>query len=140
MIVLDSTILIDLFQGNDIARRFMDYIISYFPEEEVVTTAINYYEVFLGINHRRSKKEEIFFTKFFSSISVLDFDFRAAEEASRIMANLLSKGRPVKTLDIFIAGVAKANGATKLVARDRHFECISDVVDFEILNYGSMTK
>ncbi len=128
----DSTILIDLFQGNDVARRFMDYITSTFPEEEVTTTAVNYYEVFLGINHRRSRKEEIFFRKFFSNIDVIDLDVKAAEEASRIMALLLSKGRPAKVLDVLIAGIAKTNGATKLVARDRHFECISGAVNFEI--------
>jgi tRNA(fMet)-specific endonuclease VapC len=140
MIVLDSTILIDLFQGNYVARRFMDYITSTFPEEEVVTTAVNYYEVFLGINHRRSTKEEIFFREFFSNIDVINLDQSAAEEASRIMALLLKKGRPAKALDVLIAGIAKTNGATKLVARDIHFECISDVVKFKILVYDSEPK
>jgi tRNA(fMet)-specific endonuclease VapC len=140
MIILDSTILIDLFQGNDVARRFMDYITNFFPEDGVATTAVNYYEVYTGINHRRSKKEELFFREFFSNINILDLDQKAAEEASRIMARLLSDGRPIKSLDVLIAGIAKANGATKLVARDRHFECISDVVDFEILVYKSQSK
>jgi predicted nucleic acid-binding protein len=135
MIVLDSTILIDLFQGNDIARRFLNHIAESFPEDGIATTAVSYYEIYVGINHRKSKKEERFFRKFFSDIVILDLDQKAAEHASRIMARLLCDGRPIKSLDVLIAGIAKSNGATKLVARDRHFECISDVVDFEILVY-----
>ena len=63
MIVLDSTILIDLFQGNDVARRFLDYIAEFFPEDGIATTSVSYYEIYVGINHRKSKKEERFFRK-----------------------------------------------------------------------------
>lgn len=140
MIVLDSTILIDLFQGNNVARRFLDYITNFVPEDDVATTAVNYYEIYLGINHKKSKKEDLFFREFLRDITILDLDRKAAEEASRIMARLLSDGRPIKSLDVLIAGIAKANGATKVISRDRHFECISDVVDFEILVYESQMK
>lgn len=37
-----------------------------------------------------SRKEERFFRRFFSDIELLDFDFKAAEEASDIMGRLLS--------------------------------------------------
>lgn len=140
MIVLDSTILIDLFQGNNVARRFLDYITNFVPEDDVATTAVNYYEIYLGINHRKSKKEDLFFREFLRDITILDLDRKAAEEASKIMARLLSDGRPIKSLDVLIAGIAKANSATQVISRDRHFECISDVVDFEILVYESQMK
>lgn len=140
MIVLDSTILIDLFQGNNVARRFLDYITNFVPEDDVATTAVNYYEIYLGINHRKSKKEDLFFREFLRDITILDLDRKAAEEASKIMAHLLSDGRPIKSLDVLIAGIAKANSATQVISRDRHFECISDVVDFEILVYESQMK
>ncbi len=140
MIVLDSTILVDIFQGNDIARRFLDHVLNFFPDDDVATTAVNYYEIYMGINHRKSKKGDLFFREFLRDITILDLDRKSAEEANKIMARLLSDGRPIKSLDVLIAGIAKANGATRLVSRDRHFECISDVVDFEILVYESQMK
>jgi tRNA(fMet)-specific endonuclease VapC len=103
----------------------------------VATTAVSYYEVFAGINHRNSRKEAAFFGEFFSNIEILNLDCMAAEEASKIMAGLLRKGCPVKPLDALIAGIAKANGATKIIAGDRHFEYISEVVDFKIVVYNA---
>ncbi len=137
MIIFDSTVLIDLFKGNSIAETLITEVIDSPLSEAVATTAVSYYEVFTGINHRNSRKEDAFFRQFFSNIEVLDLDRTAAEEASKIMARLLSKGCPVKPLDALIAGIAKANGATKIIAGDRHFECISEVVDFEIVVYNA---
>jgi len=136
MIIFDSTVLIDLFKGNRIAKALISEVIDSLLSEAVATTTVSYYEVFTGINHRNSKKEDAFFRQFFSNIEVLNLDCTAAEEASKIMAELLRKGWPVKPLDALIAGIAKANGATKIIAGDRHFEYISEVVDFEIVVYN----
>jgi tRNA(fMet)-specific endonuclease VapC len=140
MIIFDSTVLIDLFKGNNIAEALIAEVTDSPLDEAVATTAVSYYEVFTGIKHRDSRKEDAFFRQFFTNIEVLDLDRKAAEEASKIMARLLSKGCPVKPLDALIAGIAKANGATKIIAGDRHFECISEVVDFEIVVYNAQKR
>ena len=41
-------------------------------------------------------------------------------------------------IDVFIAAIAKANDATRWVVSDRNFECISNIADFEMLNYDSV--
>jgi tRNA(fMet)-specific endonuclease VapC len=127
MIVLDTSALIDFFKGEENIREFMD--------KDVTTTIISYYEIFSGIKHRKARKEEQFFRRFFSEIEVLDFGLKAAEEASDIMGRLLSLGTPVNSMDVLIAGIAAANGAEKIISRDRDFISIGKVSKFDVLVY-----
>ena len=127
MIVLDTSALIDLFRGSDQIRDFV--------AEDSATTMISCYEIFAGVNHRKARREEQFFRRFFSEMEILDFDMRAAEKAGEIMAQLLTQGTPVNTLDVLIAGTAITNGAERLISRDRDFEKISQVSELAILIY-----
>ncbi len=127
MIILDTSALIDFFRGEEKTREFMD--------EDVTTTIISYYEIFSGVKHRKARKEEQFFRRFFSEIEVLDFDLKAAEEASDIMGRLLSLGTPVNSMDVLIAGIASANGAEKIISRDSDFINIGKVSKFDVLIY-----
>lgn len=127
MIVLDTSALIDFFRGVEKTREFMN--------NDVATTVMTYYEIFSGVKHRKARKEERFFRRFFSEIDVLDFDLKAAEEASDIMGRLLSIGTPVNSMDVLIAGIAVVNGAEKIVSKDEDFIRISKVSDMDILIY-----
>ena len=127
MIVVDTSTLIDFFRGLEETREFMD--------DDVTTTIISYYEIFSGIKHRKARKEEQFFRRFFSEIEVLDFDLKAAEEASDIMGRLLNLGTPVNSTDVLIAGIAAANGAEKIISRDSDFISIGKVSKFDVLVY-----
>lgn len=127
MIVLDTSALIDFFRGVEKTREFMD--------EDVTTTVISYYEILSGVKHRKARKEEQFFRRFFSEIDILDFDRKAAEEASDIMGRLLSLETPVNSTDVLIAGIAIVNGAEKIVSRDRDFISIGKVSELDVLVY-----
>ena len=61
----------------------------------------------------------------------------AAEKSSDIMATLLSLGMPINSLEVLIAGIAVANGAEKLVTRDRAFENIAKVDKIGVIFLGS---
>jgi predicted nucleic acid-binding protein len=128
MIVLDTSVLIDFFKGEN---KSFDII----ENSDVVTTVITYHEILSGIKHKKAKKEEIFYRRFFSDIKVLDFDIKASEESSEIMARLLNIGKIVNTLDVLIAGIAVTNGADKIVSRDKDFLEISKVTGLEIEVY-----
>lgn len=127
MIILDTSALLDFFRGEKKIRDFMN--------DDVTTTVISYYEIFSGIKHRKARKEEQFFKRFFSEIEVLDFDRKAAEEASEIMGRLLSLGTPVNNTDVLIAGIAAANGAEKIISKDSDFITIGKVSKFDVLVY-----
>ena len=126
MIVLDTSVLIDYFRGKS-----FDIV----ENSDAVTTVITYHEIISGIKHKKAKKEEIFFRRFFSDIKVLDFDLKASEESSEIMGRLLNIGKIVNTLDVLIAGIAVTNGADKIVSRDKDFLEISKVTGLEIEVY-----
>ncbi len=128
MIVLDTSVLIDYFKGEN---RSFDII----ENSDAVTTVITYHEILSGIKHKKARKEEIFFRRFFSDIKVLDFDLKASEESSEIMSRLLNIGKIVNTLDVLIAGIAVTNGADKIVSRDKDFLEISKVTGLEIEVY-----
>ncbi|HII80076.1 MAG TPA: type II toxin-antitoxin system VapC family toxin [Methanosarcina sp.] len=127
MIVFDTSTLIDFFRGIEKTREFMD--------EDVTTTIITYYEILSVVKHRKARKEEQFFRRFFSEIEVLNFDLKAAEEASDIMGRLLSIGTPVNSTDVLIAGIAIVNGAEKLISKDRDFISIGNVSKLDVLVY-----
>ncbi len=139
MIVLDTAYLIDFLIGKketlgafDI-KEIDDLDIALDFESDVATTVVTFHEIMSGIKHKRVKKEERFFRRFFSETPVLDFDLRAAEKSSEIMADLLTIGRPVNALDVIIAGIAMANGADKIASIDKRFDEISKVTGLEIL-------
>lgn len=128
MIVLDTSVLIDYFRGKNNSFDFVS-------NSDATTTVITYHEILSGIKHRKAKKEEAFYRRFFSDIKILDLDLKAVEESSDIMARLLSQGRVVNTLDVLISGIAMTNGADKIVSRDKDFLEISRVTGLEIEIY-----
>jgi predicted nucleic acid-binding protein len=127
MIVLDTSFLIDFFKGKNMP---LDYINS-----DVTTTVITFHEIISGVKHKKAKNEEKFFRRFFSDIKVLDFDLKAAEKSSEIMASLLKIGKVVNTLDVLIAGIAITNGAEKIASSDKDFIEISKVTTLDVLRY-----
>ena len=139
MIVLDTAYLIDFFMGKKETlgafeiKEINNLDITLDFESDVATTVITFYEIMSGIKHKKVRKEERFFRRFFSETPVLDFDLRAAEKSSEIMADLLTMGKPVNALDVLIAGIAMTNGADKIASTDKRFDEISRVTGLEIL-------
>jgi len=127
MIVLDTSFLIDFFKGKNMPLEFIN--------SDVATTVITFHEIISGVKHKKAKNEEKFFRRFFSDIKVLDFDLKAAEKSSEIMASLLNIGKVVNTLDVLIAGIAITNGAEKIASSDKDFIEISKVTTLDVLRY-----
>jgi len=128
MIILDTSFLIDYFKGVEEARKLIS-------GEKCVTTVITYHEIMTGIRRLDARREETFFRRLFSTIKVLEYDIRAAEESSKIAAKLTAIGRKVNALDTLIAGIAVANGIKKIATRDKDFLEIANITDIDILMY-----
>ncbi|KCZ73401.1 putative nucleic acid-binding protein, contains PIN domain [Candidatus Methanoperedens nitroreducens] len=127
MIILDTSFLIDFFKGRN---KTLDLVNS-----DVATTVITFHEIISGAKHKKAKNEEKFFRRFFSEIKVFDFDIRAAEKSSEIMASLLTTGKVVNALDVMIAGIAITNGIDKIASNDKDFIEISKITGLDILKY-----
>ena len=127
MNLLDTSFVVDLFRG--------DQKISGFLDAESATTAITYYEIMSYRRRRKLKSEGAIFERFFSEVPVLPFTRAAAEESSAITARLMDIGKPVNALDVLIAGTALANGAERLITRDRGFLEIAKISDLSVTIY-----
>lgn len=126
-VLLDTSFLIDYFKGKN---KTSEIVYS-----DTATTVINYHEILSGVKHRKARKEETFFRRFFTEIDVLDFDLKSAEKSSEIMARLLREGKIVNSLDVLISGIALANGIEKIASADKDFDEISKITGLEILKY-----
>ncbi len=84
MIVLDTAYLIDFFMGKreTLAAFEVEEIdaldISLDFESDIATTVVTFHEIMSGVKHKKVRKEERYFRRFFSETPVLDFDFKAA--------------------------------------------------------------
>jgi len=127
MIILDTSFLIDFFKGEEGTLAII--------RSDIATTVMTYHEILSGIKHKKAKREEKFFRRFFSKIKIFDFDLNAAEKSSEIMAKLLSSGKAVNALDVLIAGIAIVNGAQKVATKDEDFMEMSKVVGLDVQVY-----
>ncbi len=116
MSVLDTNYLVSILQDKDVSEFTVDMI------DDPKTTAINAYELYYGA--RRSDNPEKSLSEVNSllkSISILEFDNRAALKAGDILAELMDIGRPVNLLDALIAGVVITNNEVLLTRNMDHF-------------------
>ena len=74
-------------------------------------------------NSGQRVQNELSLRYFLSSFQIWDFDARAAEEYGIIRTELRKAGRPIQSIDIQIAAIARANNLTVLTA-DQHFSFI----------------
>ena len=127
MIVFDTSALIDLFRGRNEILNSVD--------EDMVSTAVSYHEIYVGIKRQKARAEEKFFRRLFSDIKILDLDIASAERSSEIMSRLMALKISVNAFDILIAGIAESNGAEAIVTRDKDFESIAKVSELNIKLY-----
>ena len=123
MICLDTNFIIDFLKKKKEAVGFIEKC-----EEEVVTTEINSFEVFIGIYGNKS----ISARGFFDSIKILSGN-QWGEEAAKILADLIKEGKIIEVNDCLMISIMKANGCNRIVTNNRkHFERIKNI---EIISY-----
>ncbi len=104
-------------------------------DDDIVSTAVSYHEIYVGIKRQKARAEEKFFRRLFSDIKILDLDIASAERSSEIMSRLMALKISVNAFDILIAGIAESNGAEAIVTRDKDFESIAKVSELNIKLY-----
>ena len=133
MILADTTFLIDCLRR----KASVETLLVKFPGEILFTTEINVFELYLGIYSSRILQEnQKLFEKRVQTIKeliirfqILPFTRKEALESAKILGNLARSGKPIEFRDGLIAGIAKANGISQIVTRDReHFERIENIL------------
>ncbi len=94
--------------------------------EEIVVSAVTTYELEIGIRRLREGRRKRFLEAWFerivaSAVQVVPFDHAAAMAAARIEWIARQSGRALDTRDLFILGIAYANGLCVATRNTSHF-------------------
>ena len=115
MYILDTSAIVEILKNSQKGRQ----IIGIINDEAVVISSFQIYEILLGM-----KKEEIEKTyKMLFNLPIIDFGKEAAVESVKIQKELISHGKYIGIIDIFIASLCIFNKAT-LITLDKDFESI----------------
>ncbi|MBI4210782.1 MAG: type II toxin-antitoxin system VapC family toxin [Candidatus Diapherotrites archaeon] len=130
MIGLDSTIIIDLFRGDMMAREAIAN-----ADEPLASTIINYQELMFGLDldKKEHKEEGEFYDRLFDGIFLLDMTKQSAKKAAGVMKELQKTGVEAGRFDSMIAAILLESGVKRIMTRNaRHFAKIKSL---EVIRY-----
>ena len=118
VICLDTSVLIDHYRKKDKSKSMFFRL----TEKYVlfVVSSVTIYELYLG----NSEEQNIFWDNFFSQITILPFDTKAAKKATEIYQQLKRDNKLIEMPDILIAGIALQNNLPLATLNKKHFERI----------------
>lgn len=124
--LLDTNIIIDLFNGDDVVTK------KIITSDEIFVPNIVIGELYYGsYGSKKGKSNLKRLEEFIVSSTIINTTVETARIYGHIKNELKKKGTPIPENDIWIAALAKQY-SLKLLTRDRHFESI-EVIDAEIL-------
>lgn len=128
MIVADTSLVVGLLREG--GSRFQD-LQTIEEKEEVAITSITAFELLYPVYHGKLDDRGVV-RALIGQTRVLPYDFAAADESARIQGMLKRIGKEVNVLDVMIAGCAVANGANRILTRDKDFLAIGKVTDLVV--------
>ena len=118
MILLDSSILIDLFRKKN-KEKTLFYKLSR-TEEDFCISSITNYEI--GIGNRKS--HTAYWENLTEILTILPFDKSCSEKAIAIYLNLLKNNKMIDLADILIGATALTHDIPLATLNTKHFERI----------------
>lgn len=128
--ILETSFIIDLWTGAPkavaMAKRIDD------EDEPVYVPTPVLFELWEGVaRSRRPRDEVVKITQFIESHDVVLFSDQDAREAGLISGRMSGAGRTMGTVDVMVAGMARARGEVVLTS-DRRFRELSPEVKVEL--------
>ena len=123
--MLDTNICIYVIRQKPAAvvQKFLEH-----DPNEICVSAITHAELMYGVEKSQFPERNLTaLTLFLSSISVLEFDLKAAMAYGKIRAGLERNGTPVGAMDMLIAAHAQSEGITLVTNNTREFSRINDL-------------
>ena len=121
MICLDTSVLIDFDRKKDKSKSLLFKLTE--RHALLAVSSITEYELYLG----NSDEQNIFWDKFFSQVTVLPFNTKAAKLSAKIHQQLKTRNKLIDAPDILIAGTALSNNLPLATLNRKHFERIEDL-------------
>ena len=124
-VLIDSSVFIDMERRRLTMRDVLDLVQ---PNEDVSTSSITVSELLVGAHLAESESRRILRESavelLLQTMTVLDFDIRAARIHSQIWTDLRRAGNLIAPHDLIIGAIALANGHAVLTKNVRDFDRI----------------
>jgi len=117
--VLDSDVLIDLFEGREPAGTVIPSLLEM---DLAVTTAVTVYELYSGATRESIRRD---LDEFLGTLVILPLDARAAWHAGAVDISLRRKGHPINPGDNLIAGICLAHDLALVTRNVSHFRRVA---------------
>lgn len=97
--------------------------------EDICISSVTYAELVYGVEKSMAtEKNRLALSLMLAQTEILDFDARAADEYGKIRADLEKRGVPIGSLDMMIAGHARALGYTVVTNNMKEFGRVKDLM------------
>jgi predicted nucleic acid-binding protein len=127
MLMLDTNMLSEIMRSEP-EQKVVDWIVRQ-PSDELFTAAVCQAEILSGLavmpsGRRRAELEEAARSMFADDFDgrVLPFDAEAASAYAEVFAARRKAGRPSGTIDLMLAAIARARGASVVTRNVADFE------------------
>jgi tRNA(fMet)-specific endonuclease VapC len=118
MILLDSSVLIDLFRKKDKTKSYFFDLLS--EENDFAISTITQYEI--GIGDKVSNSD--FWNDLYNNLTILPFDESCSAEAIEIYAILKKQNKLIDFADLLIGATAKNHQISLATLNKKHFQRI----------------
>ena len=124
MYLLDTHTISYFFKGmGNISKNLFNI-----SPKDIFVPSIVIYELEVGIaKSKESKKREEQLKRLLSQINIIDFSQKEAIQSAKIRADLEKKGTPIGSIDILIAGCAKANNFILVTRNTKEFQRVENL-------------
>ena len=97
--------------------------------EDICISSVTYAELVYGVEKSMAtEKNRLALSLMLAQTEILDFDARAADEYGKIRADLEKRGVPIGSLDMMIAGHARALGYTVVTNNMKEFARVNGLI------------
>jgi len=124
MYCLDTSIIIDIFDGKENIKNKIDKINS----KEIFINSIILCELYKGAVHSEITIKRLeFIDKLLQQVKLLEFDEFTCRLFGEDYLKLKKVGKPIKDNDLIIAAICKAHNKILITSDRKHFENIPDL-------------
>ncbi len=126
MIIVDSTVIIDIWRGKPNVKS----VLKPYSNQTICISAITLAEIYDGLGYTKEKKSEKIFLqikdqieKVLSEFHIIPLNSQILQESGRLKGYLRARGITLDLADCIIGTTAKLMNVEKLISRNtRHFQ------------------
>lgn len=128
--ILDTDACIEIIRGNPAP-------IESLPDFTFVISSVTQFEILSGLKGRKGSKIEKRAKAFLKNVEIKDFNSTAASKAADFRIQLETKGTPIGSYDLLIAGHAAALSLPIVTGNEKEFRRIPEL---KVFGFGEKSR